>query len=156
MPMTPSGTDRSRGEAEAAATPIGYVPTADSLDLTGLGLPRTMMEELLRVDNEEWLKETDGITEFFKKFGDRLPHGRLRSILVLLGHVAIRVHLPLTLVAAVSLLGHAIGDAQQPGVERLALLDPSEGEVGPNHRFLSGLDRLILRHLMTGKLPSRP
>jgi len=32
------------------------------------------VEELLRVDNHEWLKEADSIAEFFKKFDDRLPH----------------------------------------------------------------------------------
>ena len=66
--------DRCRGEADGAATPIGYVPTPESLDLTGLDLPPKVVEDLLRVDNEEWMQEVDGIEEFFGKFGDRLPH----------------------------------------------------------------------------------
>jgi len=66
--------DRCRDEAEAQATPIGHVPTADSLDLTGLDLSREVVEELLAVDNNEWLQETESVGEFFRKFGDKLPH----------------------------------------------------------------------------------
>jgi phosphoenolpyruvate carboxykinase (GTP) len=66
--------DRCREETEAAATPIGYVPTPDSLDLTGLDLPDAVVNELLSVDNHEWLQEADRVEEFFKKFNDRLPH----------------------------------------------------------------------------------
>jgi len=66
--------DRCRNDSEAVATPIGYVPTPDSLDLTGLDLPRDVVEELLRVDNQEWMQESDSVAEFFQKFGDRLPH----------------------------------------------------------------------------------
>ncbi len=66
--------DRCRGEAEAVATPIGYVPTPDSLDLTGLDLPPKVIEELLRVDRQQWLAETESIKEFFDQFDDRLPH----------------------------------------------------------------------------------
>ena len=56
------------------ATPIGYVPTPDSLDLTGLNLSRDVVQDLLRVDNKEWLQEVESIEEFFQKFGDQLPH----------------------------------------------------------------------------------
>ena len=66
--------DRCRGEAEAVATPIGYVPTPDSLDMTGLDLPPKVMEELLSVDRQAWLQEVNSIKEFFATFGDRLPH----------------------------------------------------------------------------------
>ncbi len=65
---------RGEGEADADATPIGYVPTIESLDLTGLDLPPEVVEELLRVDSDDWLKEADSIAEFFKRFEDRLPH----------------------------------------------------------------------------------
>ena len=66
--------DRARGEAEAAPTPIGYVPTPESLDMTGLDLPPKVMEDLLRVDAAEWLAEVASIREFFSTLGDRLPH----------------------------------------------------------------------------------
>jgi len=66
--------DRCRGETDAVASPIGYLPTPGSLDLTGLDLSPNVVEELLRVDRKEWLGEVADIREFFKKFGDRLPH----------------------------------------------------------------------------------
>jgi phosphoenolpyruvate carboxykinase (GTP) len=65
---------RCRGEAEAVATPVGYVPTPESLDLGGLDLPEGVLQELLTVDRKAWLQETEDISEFFEKFNDRLPH----------------------------------------------------------------------------------
>ena len=65
---------RCRSEAEGNATPIGYVPTPDSLDLTGLNLTEEVLQELLTVDREAWLKETQDIEEFYKRFNDKLPH----------------------------------------------------------------------------------
>jgi phosphoenolpyruvate carboxykinase (GTP) len=65
---------RCRGEAEAVATPIGYVPTPESLDLTGLDLTEEVLQELLTVDRKAWVQETEDVAEFFKKFNDRLPH----------------------------------------------------------------------------------
>jgi len=65
--------DRCRGEAEAVETPIGYVPTPDSLDLTGLDLPRENLEKLFAVDRADWLEESDRIDSFFQQFGDRFP-----------------------------------------------------------------------------------
>jgi phosphoenolpyruvate carboxykinase (GTP) len=66
--------DRINGRADANETPIGYTPTPDSLHLEGLEVSRTVLEELLDVEKDEWtlkLAETD---EFFQSFGDRLPH----------------------------------------------------------------------------------
>jgi len=65
--------ERVSGEAEAVKTPIGYMPTVDSIDLNGLDVSREDMEELLRVDKELWMKEAESITEYYAKFGDKLP-----------------------------------------------------------------------------------
>jgi phosphoenolpyruvate carboxykinase (GTP) len=65
--------ERIDGEAEAAETPIGHVPTPESLDLTGLDLDRETLERLLTVDADEWRDELPGITEWFEKFGEKLP-----------------------------------------------------------------------------------
>ena len=64
---------RCRGEAEARETPIGYVPTPASLDLTGLDLPQPSLAKLLAVSRADWREEVDRIAAFFEKFGDRLP-----------------------------------------------------------------------------------
>ncbi len=65
---------RCRGEADAVKTPIGYVPTPESIDLTGLDVPQESLGKLLTVDRADWYRETDEVAGFFHKFGDRLPH----------------------------------------------------------------------------------
>ncbi len=72
--------DRCRGEADAVPTPIGYVPTPKSLDLTGLTLSEKVIEELLAVDPAEWRQEVESIREFFKQFGERLPHAMIDEL----------------------------------------------------------------------------
>ena len=52
---------------------IGYVPSADDINVEGLDIERSDLEAILTVDNGKWLKEAEGIEEFYKKFGDRLP-----------------------------------------------------------------------------------
>ncbi len=59
--------------AEARDTPIGRVPTPDSLNTDGLDIPRDELEEILEVDVESWKQEIPPIREFFEEFGDRLP-----------------------------------------------------------------------------------
>ena len=65
--------ERIEGTAEAAETPIGHVPTVDSLDLEGLNVTRGEIEAALAVDPEEWRAEIPAITEWFEQFGDKLP-----------------------------------------------------------------------------------
>jgi phosphoenolpyruvate carboxykinase (GTP) len=65
--------ERLEGKAEAVRTPIGLVPAASSLPLTGLDLDSGALNELLNVDDEVWRKELPGISEHLTKFGDRLP-----------------------------------------------------------------------------------
>jgi phosphoenolpyruvate carboxykinase (GTP) len=64
---------RCRGEADAAKTPIGYVPTPDSLDLTHLDVSHEELGKLLAVDRADWYEETDTIATFFQRFGKRFP-----------------------------------------------------------------------------------
>ena len=65
--------DRIEGRADAAETPIGYVPTPESLTLDGLQISHDALDELLRVDLGDWADETRATGEFLAKFGDRLP-----------------------------------------------------------------------------------
>jgi phosphoenolpyruvate carboxykinase (GTP) len=64
---------RSRGEGEARETPIGYVPTLNALDMTGLDLAPAVMQDLLKVDPEAWKEEAGEIEKFFDGLGNRLP-----------------------------------------------------------------------------------
>jgi phosphoenolpyruvate carboxykinase (GTP) len=65
--------DRLDGRGGAVETAIGHVPTPDALDLAGLDLPAADVEAVLRVDADEWRDEIPQVTEWFTKFGDKLP-----------------------------------------------------------------------------------
>lgn len=64
---------RCDGEVDAIETPIGYVPKVADINLDGLDFELDTLKSILEVDNELWRKEAEGITEFYKKFGDKLP-----------------------------------------------------------------------------------
>jgi phosphoenolpyruvate carboxykinase (GTP) len=65
--------ERLEGTAGAVETPIGHVPTPQALDTTGLDISPEDLAAALRVDVDEWRAEIPEITEWFSKFGDRLP-----------------------------------------------------------------------------------
>jgi phosphoenolpyruvate carboxykinase (GTP) len=65
--------ERLEGLTAAAESPIGRVPTVDSLDAEGLDLTREQVEECLRVDDDDWRAEVPQIAEWFDKFGEKLP-----------------------------------------------------------------------------------
>ena len=66
--------ERCDGEGKAVETPIGYMPTVDAIDRTGIEneVTEADMKELLYFDKEGWKKELEMIKEHYKKF-DRLP-----------------------------------------------------------------------------------
>ncbi|MCL2013622.1 MAG: phosphoenolpyruvate carboxykinase (GTP) [Oscillospiraceae bacterium] len=65
--------ERLSGTGKAAETPIGNLPTADAIDLNGLNLSAKDMEELLKIDKDEWKAEIESIREDYKTYGTRLP-----------------------------------------------------------------------------------
>ncbi|NMR29315.1 phosphoenolpyruvate carboxykinase (GTP) [Crystallibacter degradans] len=65
--------ERIEGKAKATETPIGFVPTPDSLDLTGLDMTPEQVEEAVKVDPAEWAEELKGIEEWYARFGESLP-----------------------------------------------------------------------------------
>ena len=65
--------ERMEGTAAAVETPIGFVPTADQIDLEGLDAELSDIEAALDVDVEEWKAEIPLIEEWFAKVGDNLP-----------------------------------------------------------------------------------
>jgi phosphoenolpyruvate carboxykinase (GTP) len=64
---------RVRGKNGAVETPIGYTPGPKDLDLDGLGLPLSAIQELLTVEPEAWTDDLQDQHRFFEKFGDRMP-----------------------------------------------------------------------------------
>jgi len=66
--------ERIEGRAGADETPIGHVPTPESLDVTGLDMTPEALEAALRVDVDEWRAEVPQIQEWFEKIGtDKVP-----------------------------------------------------------------------------------
>jgi phosphoenolpyruvate carboxykinase (GTP) len=64
---------RIQGKADAVRTPIGFLPTKESLDLSGLNVSDAALSRLLSVDREAWTRELADMKAFFEKFGRRLP-----------------------------------------------------------------------------------
>jgi phosphoenolpyruvate carboxykinase (GTP) len=67
--------ERCAGGGAAVETPIGYLPAAGAIPSEGLDVPKKDMDELLKVDGDEWKAELPLIEEHFAIFGDRLPEG---------------------------------------------------------------------------------
>ena len=64
---------RCEGKADAVETPIGYVPHAEDINLEGLDFSLDTLKSILEIDRSLWTAEAEGIAEFYKKFGDKLP-----------------------------------------------------------------------------------
>jgi len=65
--------ERLEGRADATETPIGYVPTLESLDTDGLDMTTEQIMAALHVSSEEWETEVTQIQAWFHKFGSSLP-----------------------------------------------------------------------------------
>ncbi len=64
---------RCENKVDAKETPIGYVPNPEDINLNGLNLDLDTLKSLLDVDKDLWIQEAQGITDFYEKFGDKLP-----------------------------------------------------------------------------------
>jgi phosphoenolpyruvate carboxykinase (GTP) len=62
-----------RDAATPLTTPIGYVPTTTAINLDGLDVTTADMEELLKVDADEWRAEVPSIREHYVQFAEQLP-----------------------------------------------------------------------------------
>jgi phosphoenolpyruvate carboxykinase (GTP) len=66
--------ERVAGTADAHDTPIGRVPTPGALDLDGLDLDASVLEELLAVDAESWRAEVPQLEQHYETLGATVPH----------------------------------------------------------------------------------
>jgi len=65
---------RVDGTAEAAKSPIGFMPNPRDIRLEGTGLSVAEFEKkLLSIDPKEWAEEIKSQNEFFEKIADTLP-----------------------------------------------------------------------------------
>ncbi len=67
--------ERVHGTAKAVDTPIGRLPAPDSLDVSGLEVSETALQELLRVDLDRWTSELPALKSHYERFGAKLPQG---------------------------------------------------------------------------------
>ena len=65
--------DRCKGTAAARDTAIGQLPRPSDLDTQGLDIASESLDELLSVHPKAWQTEFQGIGEYFKEFGPRIP-----------------------------------------------------------------------------------
>jgi phosphoenolpyruvate carboxykinase (GTP) len=65
--------ERVAGRGEAVDVPIGRVPAPGAIDTTGLEVDDATMEELVRVDAEQWRREVPLIEGHFDTIGERMP-----------------------------------------------------------------------------------
>ena len=66
--------DRCEDKVDAVETPIGYVPKAEDINIEELkDVTLDTIKELLEVDKDSWKKETEGIEQFYKELGERVP-----------------------------------------------------------------------------------
>ena len=66
--------------AKKKRTPIGFLPHAESIDVSGLTLAPDALNELLKVDQASWKQEAEELDSYFELFGDRLPIARRTAV----------------------------------------------------------------------------
>lgn len=64
---------RCDNQSEAKLSPIGYMPTLDAIDQTGLSISRDHLEKLTDINVSEWLDEVTSIREYYQTIGEKLP-----------------------------------------------------------------------------------
>jgi phosphoenolpyruvate carboxykinase (GTP) len=64
---------RCAGSAGAVDAPIGRLPRAEDLNLEGLNLAPSTLEQLLAVDHDGWYDVMENVAEYLSSFGDRAP-----------------------------------------------------------------------------------
>ena len=79
--------NRCEGKVDAVETPIGYVPKAEDINLEGIDFSIDTLKGILEVDKDQWTKEAEGIEEFYKKFGDKLPEELKKQLETLKGNL---------------------------------------------------------------------
>ena len=74
---------RINGEVGAVESPIGRLPVTADLDLTGIDVPQSDLDELFAIDPVSWLREADLTEDFYNTFDGRVPaalHSELAAL----------------------------------------------------------------------------
>ncbi|MEW6432930.1 MAG: phosphoenolpyruvate carboxykinase (GTP) [Myxococcota bacterium] len=65
--------DRAHGKVGAQETLFGWVPKQGHIDLSGLSIDPTKVDEATAISEEEWKVELEAQKAHFEQFGDRMP-----------------------------------------------------------------------------------
>jgi len=65
--------NRCKNKTEGRKTPIGYIPTINSLNTKGLDISEKTLNDLLEINDEDWYSELIDIKNFLEEFKERLP-----------------------------------------------------------------------------------
>jgi len=68
------------GKGDYVDTPIGKVPTPESLDLSGLKIPPENLKEILSVEPSQWKEEVKQIEKFYSKLNPKIPKGLTKEL----------------------------------------------------------------------------
>ena len=72
---------RCNDTVTAVESPVGFLPNAEDIDITGLdGIDTEIVRSLLSVDKNLWLEDADGVDELYAQLGDRLPKKLLEEL----------------------------------------------------------------------------
>jgi phosphoenolpyruvate carboxykinase (GTP) len=71
---------RCSGQGEAVRTPIGNLPTAQAINISGLKTTPETMKELLSIDVKAWKAELGGIKDYFAGYQTRMPKALLDEV----------------------------------------------------------------------------
>jgi phosphoenolpyruvate carboxykinase (GTP) len=72
--------ERVDGKGGADETPIGYVPKKGALDVSGLNMSDSELNELFKIDKKEWQQEVVGMEEYLKIFQNKVPAGITKEL----------------------------------------------------------------------------
>jgi len=66
--------ERVEEKAKFEEIPTGRIPIADGIDYSGMDISKEAFSKLFEMQKDKGLSEVESVREFFKMFGDKLPH----------------------------------------------------------------------------------
>eukprot|EP00126_Sphaerothecum_destruens_P004764 Sdes_comp18371_c0_seq6m8163 len=72
--------DRIDKKVNARDSPIGLLPYPEDIDVNGLDISSSNLNDLLKVDSKRLLHDLQDTEEYFSQFGNRLPKGIHRQL----------------------------------------------------------------------------
>ncbi len=72
--------DRCAGRAQAADTPIGFLPLAGGLNTAGLDISAEALDELTAVPKQAWQREMAELRGYLQEYGTHLPASMLKEV----------------------------------------------------------------------------